>query len=124
MPTYNNTPPAPAAFPSATVDCDYPHAAVVKFENVISTSYSGKEKRATKVPERRMFRLRFEQLTHADADTLWDHYRGQTGTLTSFSYTDYNSGETFTVRYVNDSLSRESFIFDAERVGIELIEVI
>ena len=123
MPTYKTTAPAPAAFP-VSVECDYPHKATVDFVNVISTSYSGKEKRASKVPARFTFNLRFEQLTHADADTLWNHYRGQSGTLTGFSYTDYNSSEVFTVRYANESLSRESFIFDAERVGITLIEVL
>jgi len=126
LPNYDGAgaPGAGSAFPN-TVDCDYPHTAMLTFENVISTSYSGKEKRATKIPARRVFSLRYEQLTHADADILWNHYLAQNGTLTSFEYTDLNSGEVYAnVRYRNTSLSRNSFIFDAERVGIELIEVL
>lgn len=127
MPNYDGAgnPYSPgSAFPASTVDCDYPHSALVQFGNVISTSYSGKEKRSAMMPARRVFTLRFEQLTHADGDALWNHYLAQSGTLTSFSYTDYNSSETYTVRYQNESLDRSSFIFDAERVGITLIEIL
>tara|TARA_R110000787_G_scaffold79469_3_gene173688 strand:- start:4794 stop:5168 length:375 start_codon:yes stop_codon:yes gene_type:complete len=124
MPTYKTAVAASgSAFP-VSVECDYPHKAMVDFVNVISTSYSGKEKRASKVPARFTFVLRFEQLTHADGDTLWNHYRAQLGTLSSFNYTDYNSGEIFSVRYADQSLTRDSFIFDAEKIGITLIEVL
>ena len=117
------------AFPSNSaaspyIDCDYPHAATIEFGTTISTSFSGKEKRSARVGARKIFALRFEQLTHADGDVLWNHYLAQSGTLSSFNYKDYNSGETVTVRYQNESLSRESFIYDAERVGISLIEVL
>jgi hypothetical protein len=120
---------AGSAFPTSTIDCDYPHTATVEFKNAVVVSYGGKEKRSAMVPARKIFTLRFEQLTHADADVLWNHYLAQSGTLESFSYQDYNEDPTnyppsYTVRYQNESLSRESFIYDAERVGITLIEVL
>jgi len=99
----------------------------VEFKNAVVASYSGKEKRSAMMPARKVFNLRFEQLTHADADALWNHYLAQSGTLESFSYQDYNEdpgNPAHTVRYQNESLSRESFIYDAERVGITLIEVL
>jgi len=118
---------AGSAFPTADVECDYPHTAIVEFKNAVVTSYSGKEKRSAMMSARKVFNLRFEQLTHADADALWNHYLAQSGTLESFSYQDYNEdpgNPAHTVRYQNESLSRESFIYDAERVGITLIEVL
>lgn len=109
---------------TAGVYCDYPATVEVTFENRVTTSWSGVEKRASKVGARKRFLLRFEQLTAADADVLWNHYLAQSGTLYAFSYFDYQSGEEFTVRYAKEVMSREVFVHDAERIGIELVEVL
>lgn len=108
----------------SAVICDYPHVASVAFENIVVRSWSGKEKRAAKVPARKKFVLRFEMCTPTEMDTLWNHYLAQSGTLTQFTYKEYNSGESFTCRYENESLDRETFVFEAEKTGITLIQVL
>lgn len=108
----------------AAVYCDYPHSASVAFQNVVTKSWSGKEKRSAKQAARKSFSLQFAQLSPTDGDTLWNHYLAQRGTLYSFTYKDYLSGESFTVRYDMDSLDRETFLFEAEKTGIKLIQVL
>lgn len=103
---------------------DYSYTVEVGITSLIMESWSGKEKRSAKVPERRTFKLTFDQLTDTDADTLWNHYLAQEGTLTAFSYYDYLSGEQFTVRYAKNAMSRETFLYEAEKVGLELVEVL
>lgn len=114
-----------ATLPSGVVPvfCDYPHVAEIGFTNLIVTSWNNSEKRSAKAPAKRRFSLRFEQLTVEDGDVLWYHYMAQLGTLHAFTYYDYLSDEAFTVRYAKETISRESFVFGAERVGIELMEV-
>lgn len=105
------------------VFCDYPHTAELTFGNLIVSSWNQSEKRSAKSSAKRRFMLRFEQLTVEDGDILWYHYLAQLGTLHAFTYYDYLSDEAFTVRYAEETLSRETFVFGAERVGIKLMEV-
>jgi hypothetical protein len=106
------------------VMADYVHAVDAEHEIRVVTSWSGKEKRSLKKPARTRFKITFAQLTPTDADTLWHHFLAQTGTLSQFTYYDYLSGESFTVRYETPTMSRETFLFEAERVGVTLIEVL
>lgn len=106
------------------VYADYAYEVSVSHKNLIIESWSGKEKRTEQAPARKRFKISFEYLTPTDMNTLWNHYLAQKGTLTSFTYYDYLSGESFTVRYANDSMSRETFEFEAERGGLELVEVL
>lgn len=106
------------------VICDYPHKASVGFTNLIVESWNGSEKRSAKGDGRIRFSLRFEQLTPTDGNTIWNHYLAQHGTLNSFSYFDYLSGEEITVRYATEVLDRETFLFEAEKAGIDLIQVL
>lgn len=108
----------------AAVFCDYPHKAEAVFENLVVTSWNGKEKRSAKTGRRIKFVLRFEQISVDDGNALYNHFLAQLGDLHSFTYIDYLSGEEFTVRYNMSSMSRETFVFQAERSGIELITVI
>lgn len=108
----------------AGVYCDYPHHAKATFDNLVVTSWSGMEKRTAKVPRRLAFELRFEQLSPTDLNTLYNHFIAQQGRLYSFSYVDYASGEDFTVRYDMDEMDRETYLFEAEKTGIKLIEVL
>ena len=106
------------------VFCDYPHKAEVSFANLVVESWSRQEKRSAKGPARMRFYLRYEQLTPTDGNTLWNHFLAQEGSLQTFSYFDYVSDEEFTVRYANDQIDRETFLFEAEKTSIELIEVL
>lgn len=104
--------------------CDYPHAAEVGFGNLIVASWNQAEKRFNKSDARRRFTLRFEHLTVEESDVLWYHYLAQRGTLHSFVYYDYLSGEAFTVRYNTDVAKRETYLHEVERQGVELIEIV
>lgn len=106
------------------VVCDYPHAVDVAFKNIVHESWDGSEKRSSQGAARLRFKLRFEQLTPTDGDTLWNHYLAQSGDLHSFSYFDYLSDEEISVRYASKAMSRSTFIFEAEKVGIELVQVL
>lgn len=121
----------PSTDPSTTlpdgvtaVYADYPYEVSVSHKNLVVESWSGKEKRSQQAPARRRWRIGFDYLSPTDADTLWNHYLAQNGTLVTFSYFDYVSGEEFTVRYVTDAMIRETFLYEAEKSGVELVEVL
>lgn len=108
----------------SAVEPDYGYQVSVGHETLVTTSWSGKEKRSAKGPARRKWRVAFENLTPTEADTLWNHFLAQEGRRYSFTYYDYLSGEAFTVRYDMEAMTRETFLYQAEKASIELIEVL
>jgi hypothetical protein len=106
----------------SAVFCDYPYSASVEFDNVIVKSWSGKKKATSKGAQRLRWNLAFEQLTPADQNALWNHFLAQSGNLATFSFFDYLTDEEFTVRYDMTEMSRETFLFQAEKTGIKLVE--
>lgn len=108
----------------AGVEPDYEYEVSAVFKNLVVESWSGKEKRSEQAPVRRRWKISFLQLTPTDANTLWSHYLAQKGDLHSFAYFDYLSGEEFTARYANGTMSRSTFLYEAEKSGIELVEVL
>lgn len=106
------------------VFADYVYPVEATFVNRVVESWDGHEKRGSQKPLRRRWKIAYEQLTPTDADTLWNHFIAQTGSLTAFTYVDYLSDESFTVRYDMDGMTRETFLFEAERGGVNLVEVL
>jgi hypothetical protein len=106
------------------VEADYSYVGSADFGTIVNTSWGGKEKRTAKVPKRLKFNITFDQLTPTDADTLFHHFLAQEGQLYAFSYFEYLSEEEFTCRYDMPMMDRETFLFEAEKVGLQLIEVL
>ena len=106
------------------VFCDYPYTVSVEVPANIVTSWDGHEKRSAKGVARKRFVLKFEHLDPDDANAVWNHFLAQSGPLEDFSYFDYVSEEEFTVRYDMDEMSRETFLFEVERAGVRMIEVL
>jgi len=106
------------------VEADYSYIGSVDFKTIINESWGGKEKRTAQVPARLRFKIIYDQLTPTDANTLWNHYLAQEGQLYAFSYFEYLSEEEFSVRYNMPSMDRETFLYEAEKTGIELIQVL
>ena len=106
------------------VEADYSYTGSVDFGTIINTSWGGKEKRAAKIPKRLIFDIAFDNLTPTDANTLWNHFLAQEGQLYAFSYYEYLSEEAFTCRYDMPMMDRETFLYEAEKVGLRLIEVL
>jgi len=106
------------------VEADYSYEGSVDFGTIINTSWGGKEKRTAKIPKRLSFNIVFDNLTPTDANTLWNHFLAQEGQLYTFSYFEYLSEEEFTCRYDIPMMDRETFLFEAEKIGLQLIEVL
>jgi hypothetical protein len=117
---------AAVTHPAGTTEvmCDYPHKVTATHKNIVTTSWSGKEKRAVQQVVRLEISLRFEALTPTDANMLFWHFLAQGGDLSSFTYYDYVSEEAITVRYNMKSMSREQFIYQAENVSLDMIQVL
>jgi hypothetical protein len=106
------------------VEADYSYSVEATHETIVNTSWGGKEKRTAKAPVRRIFKILFDQLTPAAADALWGHFLAQEGRLYNFDYYEYLSDVAYDCRYNMDSMDRETFLYEAEKVGLELIEVL
>jgi len=107
------------------VYADYSYPVSVEHKNLVVESWSGEEKRSEQAPARRRWNIQFGgAIPPGDMDTLWNHFLAQKGDLHSFAYFDYLSGEEFNVRYASGSMTRETFLFEAEKAGLELVEVL
>lgn len=105
------------------VEPDYTYAVGGDFKTRTVEALDGTEKRSAQGALRRKWKIAFDNLTPDDANTLWNHYLAQSGPLASFNLYDYVSEETFSVRY-GARMNRQTFVFEAERIGVELVEVI
>ena len=106
------------------VEADYSYVGSTDFGTIVNTSWGGKEKRTAKVPGRLKFNITFDQVTPTDANTLWNHFLAQEGQLYAFGYFEYLSEEEFTCRYDMTIMDRETFLYEAEKIGIQLVEVL
>jgi hypothetical protein len=101
----------------------------IGYNTLVTKMESGKEQRRSKRPPIRRFVLEFNKTTNYndDAQAMWDFFVARKGKYEPFIF-DWEkpdgSVEEVTVRFAQDTLSREAFLDKAYSYGLELIEVL
>ena len=84
---------------------------------------NGPEQRRVKRPLKRVFRLPFSQFADK-ADEIRDFWLARSGPFEAFLWDHPDTNETITVRFGNDTLSRERIYGKAHSFDIVLQEVL
>lgn len=96
----------------------------IQFKTIISQFENLAEQRRQKWSQgKRTFSLTYPVLSSTDMDTLWNFYVARNGSYDAFTFVDPISSTSYTVRFQDDSLSREEFAYRLEKIGIKLIQV-
>ncbi|OUN01428.1 MAG: hypothetical protein BAA04_04890 [Firmicutes bacterium ZCTH02-B6] len=90
---------------------------------LISEFGIGPEQRRTKRPPRRRWTLRFRK-DQVTADAIWSFYVARRGAYEAFLWTNPLDGQTYTVRFERDDLTRNVFWKCVYEIGLTLIEVV
>lgn len=95
------------------------------YKTAISDFDSGKEQRRQKwTSPRHRFHLVYNAITKTQADLMVAEFDTNKGAYTSFSWTNPADTNSYTVRFVEDSLMQEFITSTVCRLEFDLIEVI
>ena len=96
------------------------------FATLISTGENGKERRRSKrSTQRREWKLKFGLLSDVEIALIWDFYLARKGAYESFTWTDpVEGGSPVTVRFKDDTLTKNYFKANAYNLSLTIIEVI
>lgn len=96
------------------------------FKTLISEGEAGKERRRSKrSTQRREWKLKFGLLTEVEADLIWDFYLARKGAYEAFTWTDpVAGGSPVTVRFEDDSLTKDYFQYNSYSLSLAFIEVV
>lgn len=83
----------------------------------------GRERRRQKGPPRRRWVLRFRK-DQVDGDAIWSFYVARCGAYEAFLWENPVDGQTYTVRFEQDEMSRTVLWRAVFETGLSLIEVI
>ncbi len=95
----------------------------VRFSTLITQFESSKEQRRSKGSPRRVWTMRFSRLK-VEADQVWAFYIARKGAYEAFEWTCPLDGETYTVRFLEDNLTRTSLWDAVYEYGLKIIEVV
>ncbi len=95
----------------------------IRFRTLITPFESGKEQRRSKGVPRRVWTMKFSRLK-AEGDQIWAFYVARKGVYEAFLWTNPIDGQQYTVRFLEDSLSRTDFYNLAYEFGLKIIEVV
>lgn len=94
-----------------------------RFRTLITPFESGKEQRRSKGVPRRVWTMEFSRLK-AEGDEIWAFYVARKGAYEAFLWTNPIDGQQYTVRFLEDNLSRTAFLGLAYEFGLKIIEVV
>ncbi len=111
-------------FPSITPQ--YELVKGVAFNDVVITTYPNthEQRIATVSDDRVQFNLKFNVLTAAEMDTLWNFYIDRHGPHLPFKFTPPNEVTEYIVRFADPLMNRTLFSVALEATGLNLIEVL
>jgi len=95
----------------------------IRYRTLITQFESGREQRRAKGTPRRRWTLRFRK-DQVDADEIWAFYQARKGAFEAFLWTNPLDGQTYTVRFERDDLTRNVFWKCVYEIGLTLIEVV
>jgi len=104
---------------------DYVFTQGVKFETLITRGGRGKEQRRSKGPAAGQisWTLQYSKLSATTADAIWSFYNSKKGALTSFTWLNPLDSQTYTVRFLEDNLTRNYFMFNRYNLTFTLLKV-
>lgn len=96
----------------------------VKFVTVISEGEQGKERsRSKRTSGIYGFSLRFNNLTPAQANAMWDFYILKKGRNTSFTWTNPLDSVEYTVRFESDEMSQDYFRYSRYSLQLDFVKI-
>lgn len=95
----------------------------IRFKTLITPFESGKEQRRSKGVPRRAWTMRFSRLK-AEGDAIWAFYVARKGAYEAFLWTNPIDNVQYTVRFLEDNLSRTDFYGLVYEFGLKIIEVV
>ncbi len=94
------------------------------FKTLISNFENGYEQRRKKWAHgKHSFSVKYDTLTLAEVDTLYDFYVARNGSHEAFYFANPVDTVTYTVRFADDEMSLDVFTLNLSRTGLNLIEV-
>lgn len=95
----------------------------IRFKTLITLFESGKEQRRSKGVPRRVWTMKFSRLKN-EGDQMWNFYVARKGAYEAFLFTSPIDNVQYTVRFLEDNLSRTDFYNLVYEYGLKLIEVV
>lgn len=95
----------------------------IRFKTLITQFESGKEQRRSKGTPRRVWTMKFSRLKD-EGDAIWAFYVARRGAYETFLWTNPIDGVQYTVRFLEDNLSRTDLYHLVYEFGLKFIEVV
>ena len=118
-----------ATYPTSPVPV-YVYTQVLSFKTIVSDPNMGIliEQRRAKWPKTglRSWALQYKY-TDSGSDTLWDFYQARCGPWESFTFVDPDpngDGTSYTARFIDGSMTRSLFTYQAYSTGVRILQVI
>lgn len=95
------------------------------YANLVTSYESGAEQRRRKFTSpKRVFTLRFTNISKTDADAIFAFYTAREGTYGTFTWNNPFDGTNYTVRFIENSLVRSMIAYQIYNMSCSFIEVI
>jgi hypothetical protein len=109
----------------ATPKSAYGYNKTVAFKTLISQFENGAEQRRKKWSQGKLtFTLIWNAITPTNMAILWNFYIARLGSYDAFTFVDPLTTSSYTVRFLDDSMSYEMFTYNLTRSGLKLIQVL